>query len=145
MKGWIAGAIILAGASLAAQAGQPMPMGKTSITSEEDYSKVMKEVGQQNGALRKSLQSASEADAAAAASRLEALFKDTQAYWEDKKVEDAATAAKNAQMAAATISKALASHDMTAANAAMSTLGSQCMTCHTAHRERQPDGSFKMK
>jgi cytochrome c556 len=141
MKGWIACAFIVATATLAAQA----PMAKTSISSEDDYSKAMKEVGAQNNALRKAIQTPSEADVAASAAKLETIFKDVQAYWENKKVDDAATAAKNAVAATQAISKAAAAHDMAAATAASTTLGQQCMTCHTAHRERQPDGSFKMK
>ena len=144
MKGWIACAVIVATASLAAQAGQA-PMAKTAISTEDDYDKVMKEVGTQNGALRKALGSSSEADVAASAAKLETIFKDVQAYWESKKVEDASTAAKNAVAASQAISKATAAHDMAAATAASQTLAAQCMACHTAHRERLPDGSFKMK
>jgi hypothetical protein len=144
MKGWVACACFVAAASLALQAGQA-PMAKTSISSEEDYSKNMKEVGAQNTALRKAITSASEADVAASAAKLETIFKDVQAYWENKKVDDAATAAKNAVAASQAIAKATAAHDMPAATAASQTLAAQCMTCHTAHRERLPDGSFKMK
>ena len=68
MKGWVVCALFVATASLAAKAGQA-PMAKMAIASEEDYSKAMKEVGQQNMALRKSLATPSEADAAAAAAR----------------------------------------------------------------------------
>jgi cytochrome c556 len=141
MKGWVACVFIVATASLAAQA----PMARMAISSEEDYSKAMKEVGMQNGALRKSIASSSEADAAAAASRLETIFKDVQAYWENKKVTDAAGFAKNAVAAVQAVSKAVAAHDMAAAGAANTTLGAQCMSCHTAHRDKLPDGGFKMK
>jgi cytochrome c556 len=144
MKGWVACAFIVATASLAAQAGQA-PMAKMAISSEEDYSKVMKEVGATNGALRKAITSASEADVAASAAKLETLFKDVQAYWEAKKVEDATTFAKNAVAASQAISKATAAHDMPAATAASQTLGAQCMSCHTAHREKTPEGTFKIK
>jgi len=141
MKGWIAGALLMAGATLAAQT----PMAKMAISSDDDYSKAMKEVGTQSMTLRKSLASSSEADAAASAARLETIFKDVQAYWDNKKVDDASTAAKNAVAASQAVSKAVAAHDMAAANAAAQTLNGTCMTCHTAHRERQPDGTFKMK
>jgi hypothetical protein len=144
MKGWVACAFIVATASLAAQAGQA-PMAKTAISSDDDYSKVMKEVGAQNGALRKAITSASEADVSASSAKLETLFKDVQAYWEAKKVEDATTAAKNAVAASQAITKAAAAHDMPAATTASQTLAAQCMSCHTAHREKTPEGTFKMK
>jgi cytochrome c556 len=60
-------------------------------------------------------------------------------------VEDATTAAKNAVAASQAIAKAVAAHDMATATAASTTLGAQCMACHTAHREKTPEGTFKMK
>src|SRR6266436_5273312 len=72
-----------------------------AITSEEDYSKTMKEVAQNNMTLGKALGATTvEADATAAATRLEALFTDVQAYWQAKKVEDASMFAGNAVAAA---------------------------------------------
>src|SRR3954464_8927102 len=103
MKGWIAGAFIVATVSLGAQA-------KMAISSADDYSKTMKDVQAQNMALRKAVTSASEADVAAAAAKREADFKDVQACWDAKKVDDASTASKNAVTAAQTISKAAAAH-----------------------------------
>jgi hypothetical protein len=141
MRGWLACTILVATASLAAQT----PMARMAISSEEDYSKTMKEVGQQAAALRKSIATPNEEGAAAAAARLETIFKDVQAYWEMKKVDDAATFAKNAVGATQAVQKAVAAHDMAAAGTANQTLASQCMGCHTAHREQQPDKTFKMK
>ena len=123
MKGWIAGAFIVAMASMAA--GQM----KMAINSADDYSKTMKDVQAQNMALRKAITSAAEADVTAAAAKLETDFKDVQAYWEAKKVDDATTAAKNAVAAVQTIAKAAAAHDMAAANAALPTLAATCGAC----------------
>src|SRR5258707_5819725 len=97
-------------------------MAKMAITGEEDYSKTMKEVGATNGAMRKAIASASEADVASSAAKLEGIFKDVQAYWDAKKVDDASAAAKNAVAASQAISKAVAAHDMPAATAASTTL-----------------------
>jgi hypothetical protein len=141
MKGWIACAFIVATA-LAAQAGQ---MAKMAISSAEDYSKTMKDVQMQNMALRKAITGASEADVAAAAAKLETDFKDVQAYWEAKKVDDATTSAKNAVAAAQAISKAAAAHDMAAASAGLPALAATCGSCHMAHRDRQADGTFTIK
>jgi len=141
MKSLVACACIVAMATLAAQA----PMAGVAIVTDEDYGKAMKEIGEQSAALRKSIATPSETDAAASAARLETILKDVQAYWENKKVEDAARFAKNAAGAARAVSKAVAAHDMPAAGTANQTLGAQCMSCHTAHRDRLPDGTFRMK
>ncbi len=121
------------------------PMTKVAITSEADYAAVMKEVGSTNGTLGKAITSGVAADAATASARLETLFKDVHAYWAAKKVDDATTAAAAAGAAAQAISKAVAANDMTAAGEARTKLGAQCMACHTAHREKMPEGGWKMK
>jgi cytochrome c556 len=116
-----------------------------AIGSEADYAAAMKEVGSTNGTLGKAITSGAAEDAAKASARLEALFKDVQAYWTAKKVDDATTAATSAVAAAQAISKAVAAKDMTAAGEARTKLGATCMSCHTAHREKTPEGGWKMK
>jgi hypothetical protein len=130
--------------NLMAQAGAPAPMAKTTITSLADYSAKMKEIGSNNGMLGKAIQSGAAADAAKASAQLETLFKDVQAYWAAKKVDDATAFAGNAVAAAQAISKAAAANDMMAATDARAKLASQCMGCHTAHREKT-DAGFVMK
>jgi hypothetical protein len=129
-----------AGATPAGQA----PMTKTTITSLADYSAKMKEIGSNNGMLGKAIQSGAAADAAKASAQLETLFKDVHAYWVAKKVDDAITFSANAVAAAQAISKAAAANDMMAATDARAKLASQCMGCHTAHREKT-DAGFIMK
>src|SRR5439155_7480214 len=107
---WLACLFVLTAASLAAQA----PMAKMAIASTDDYGKAMKQVGTDSAALRKCIATPSEADGAAASARLESTFKDVQAYWEHKKVNDAAGFAKNAVAAVQAVSNALAAHDMDA-------------------------------
>jgi len=163
MKGLVACVFLLAAVALVVAQDQPQggrrggrggrrgggagaPAAAPAITSEEDYSKTMKEVQQNNMTLGKALGAAPmEADATAAATRLEALFTDVQAYWQTKKTEDATMFATNAVAAAQAIQKAVAAHDMAAANAALMTLRQQCAGCHKEHREQNPDKTFKMK
>jgi hypothetical protein len=105
----------------------------------------MKEIAVQNGSLRKSLASSSAADASKSAARLEVIFKDIQSYWENRKSEDAITAAKNAVAASQAVSKALETADIGAANAATQNLGSTCAACHTAHRDRLAFDFYRIK
>ena len=143
MKGVITfacAAAIALGGTFAAQA-QGM---KTTIMSEADYSKNMKEVGSTNTGLR-GAGAAPTDDNVKAAQRLNAIFKDVQAYWEGKKVDDAIGFAKAAVAATDDLGKALVAKDAAAAGAAQKTLAAQCAGCHMAHREKTPDGTFKMK
>jgi mono/diheme cytochrome c family protein len=140
MKGWVACGFIVASVAFAAQA-QVM---KTTITSEADYSKYMKEVASINGGLR-GAGAAPTDDNVKAAQRLGVIFKDVQAYWEDKKVDDAIGFSKAAVAGADTLAKALTAKDEAAVGAAQKALAGQCAGCHMAHREKTPEGTFKMK
>ena len=115
------------------------------IVSEADYAAAMKEIGSLNGALTKAIKGGDAAEAGKAVPRMETIFKSVQAYWADKKVADATTAAQTAVTSLAAISKALAANDMAAAETARGTLAQQCMGCHKEHREKLPEGGFKMK
>jgi cytochrome c556 len=124
--------------SLAAQA-------PAKIGSEADYAATMKEIGSLNGALTKAIKGGDAAEASKAVPRLEVLFKSVHAYWADKKVADATTAAMTAVTSLGEISKALAAKDMAAAETARGNLAAQCMGCHKEHREKTPEGGWKMK
>jgi cytochrome c556 len=147
MKWWVAcGFVLCTGVLLAQEATAPSrTAAKVALADEEDYSAAMKEVGARNTALRKSIASASDADALASAARLEAIFKDVQAYWENRKADDAITAAKNAVAAAQSISTAVAAHDAAAVTTGLQTLGATCGTCHSAHRDRLAFDFYRIK
>ena len=132
--------VALAG-SLSAQA----PTAGMKIASEADYATHMKEIGQLNGVLNKSVKGGDAAEAGKAAARMEVLFKNVHAYWNDKKVMDATTAAMGVISSLQAVQKALGANDMTAAETARAAIGANCMSCHTAHREKLPEGGFKMK
>jgi mono/diheme cytochrome c family protein len=147
MRWWLASAFVLSAGAVFGQEAPAPPAGapKVALAEEEDYSKAMKEVAARNTALRKSLASSSDADALASAARLEVIFKDVQAYWENRKAEDAVTAAKNAVAAAQSISKAVAAHDPAATTAALQALGGTCGACHSAHRDRLAFDFYRIK
>ena len=73
------------------------------------------------------------------------LFKNIHTYWADKKVEDATTASQTAVTSLQAVQKALTANDMTAAETARASLAGTCMACHTAHREKLPEGGFRIK
>jgi cytochrome c556 len=124
--------------SLAAQA-------PAKIASDADYMATMKEVGSLNGTMVKAIKAGDAAEAGKAAAQLSVLFKNVHGYWSDKKVADATTAASTAMTALADIQKALKANDMAAAETARTTLAAQCMGCHKEHREKLPEGGFRIK
>jgi cytochrome c556 len=129
--------------SLSAQGTAPTAGMK--IASDADYATHMKEIGQLNGVLNKSIKGGDAAEAGKAAARMEVLFKNVHAYWNDKKVMDATTAATGVISSLQALQKALGANDMTAAETARASIGANCMSCHTAHRDKLPEGGFKIK
>jgi hypothetical protein len=129
--------------SLSAQGAAPTAGMK--IATDADYAIHMKEIGQLNGVFGKSIKGGVADEATKAAQRMEVLFKNVHAYWMAKKVDDATTSAEAAVTGLQAAQKALAANDMAAAETARATVAAQCMTCHTAHREKLPEGGFKMK
>jgi cytochrome c556 len=132
--------------SLAAQApAGGAPTAGMKIATDVDYAVHMKEIGQLNGVLNKSMKAGDAAEAGKAAARLEVLFKNVHTYWTDKKTTDAATAAQSVVTSLQALQKALAANDMAAAETARAAIGANCMACHTAHREKLPEGGFRIK
>ena len=129
--------------SLSAQGTAPTAGMK--IASDADYATHMKEIGQLNGVLNKSIKGGMADEAGKAATRMEVLFKNIHTYWADKKVEDATAASQTAVTSLQAVQKALTANDMTAAETARASLAGTCMACHTAHREKLPEGGFRIK
>jgi len=102
--------------------------------TDEDYDKLMKGVGQANGALRKA---ADPKAAAVEAEKLVALFKDAQQFWTARNNAEAAEWSGAAMKQADALAK---STDINAAMGAMKELGGSCMTCHTKYREKTETG-----
>lgn len=130
--------------SVSAQ-GTTAPTAGMKIGTDADFATHMKEIQQQNGLLNKSIKGGMTEEATKAAARLEVLFKNVHGYWNDKKVADATAAAETAVTSLQAVQKALASNDLAAAETARATFAGTCATCHTAHREKLPEGGFKIK
>jgi uncharacterized lipoprotein YehR (DUF1307 family) len=130
--------------SVSAQ-GTTAPTAGMKITTDADFATHMKEIQQQNGVLNKSIKGGMTEEATKAAARLEVLFKNIHGYWNEKKVADATAAADTAVTSLQAVQKALASNDLAGAETARATFAGTCMTCHTAHREKLPEGGFRIK
>ena len=145
MKRVLSIACLLFSFALAVSLSAQAPTAGMKIASDADYATHMKEIGQLNGVLNKSIKGAMADEATKAAQRMEVLFKNVHTYWADKKVDDATTAAQTAVTSLQATQKALAANDMAAAETARATVAAQCMACHTAHREKLPEGGFRIK
>ena len=140
MKRVLSTACLLFSFALAVSLSAQAPTPGMKIASDTDYATHMKEIGQLNGVLNKSMKAGDAAEAEKAAARMEVLFKNVHTYWVDKKVADATTASQAVVTSLQAVQKALAAKDMAAAETARAAIGANCMGCHKAHREKTADG-----
>ncbi len=115
------------------------------VMTDEQYVNTMKQIGPTFQTLLKNNESMDHAAGVKNAQRLEQWFNDVQRYWEAKKVANAAAFAKSAAAAAQMTVSASVAMNMMVLDESEKKLRDACQGCHTAHRERLPDGTFKIK
>jgi len=115
-------------------------------TPEEDaLDKVMKQVSPDFTALRQSLDSSTTATALEKAKALKGYFGEVQTFFTKRNSADAIAWTTDAQKLADTIGMAATAGKWDDAKAAATTLNGLCGQCHTAHRERMDDGTYRVK
>ena len=109
------------------------------------YNELMKDIPATYARVKKNLDANAAPAVAANATKLQALFKDTEDFWSQFKTKDALDAAKGAQDVAGAIAAAAKANSMQKAQASYNGVGKFCNACHTLHREQMPDKSYKIK
>jgi hypothetical protein len=113
--------------------------------SDSDYQGWMKSNAANMGSLNKNIAAKNAAGAAVDAGKLEATFKEVEAFWKKRGgADDAVNFAMNAQMAAASVAKDASASNFDQAAADVKSLQANCGGCHKTHREGTP-GSFTIK
>jgi cytochrome c556 len=121
-----------------------MFVGVLLAQSDADYQGWMKTVAATNGSMQKNLAAKDAAAVSADATKLEATFKQVGGFWQARGTTDAVNLAKQAQDAAAAVSRDASSGNLDQAAADAKSLGATCGQCHMAHREKG-DSGFKIK
>lgn len=111
---------------------------------DEALFKDMKRIDQHAAALRKMTAKTGD-EAASNAEELAKLYGSMGEYWAKKSVDDAAKWSAEGKTAATELASAAKSGDGAKADAAFKAVGGTCRSCHTAHREKLPDGTYKIK
>jgi hypothetical protein len=111
----------------------------------EAHVKVMKDTNAAAQALRNHVQAKDYDGVAADAATLRKTFADIETFWTARKVDDAIGFAKNGVKAVADLETAAKAKNEEGVATAARAMQGTCMGCHTAHRERLPDGSFEIK
>jgi cytochrome c556 len=119
----------------------------TAVAADETtdaYKKLMQPAAAANVNLQKVVQTDLSA-AAQSASDVQAAFAKIEAFWSAKGTSDAVGFAKAIQAAAKDAHDAAAAGNKDGAVAAAQKIGATCGSCHMAHRNRLPDGTFELK
>lgn len=112
---------------------------------DAEYQGWMKTVGATSGSLRKNLAAKDGAAASADAKKLQDVFAQVHEYWQAKRVDDAVTTAADASAGFRNVAALASDGKFDEASAAMQKASATCGACHTAHREKAADGSWKIK
>src|SRR5262245_723859 len=111
-----------------------------AIASEDappEHKKWMKDLGAQQGAIRKGV------DVEKNAADMQQTMKEVHAFWA-KRHSEVGVKASNDTIAGAT-AVAKAAGDKEAITAGMKMIGAGCRGCHDAHREKIADNEYKIK
>ena len=117
----------------------------TLLAQTRPHDEIMREVASSFGDLRENLESEAFSDVARDAARLESLFAEVEDFWAVFETEDAIELAISAQQGAHEVASAADDKDAETAREGFATIQRTCGSCHTAHREEMPDGSFRIK
>jgi hypothetical protein len=105
----------------------------------------MKTVGGTGGSLRKNIAAKNGDGAAADAKKLQETMTQVSAFFKAKSADDAFTGATAAAAAYGEVATAAAAGKFEDADASLKKAGATCGPCHMAHREKNADGSYKIK
>lgn len=112
---------------------------------EKEFQAWMKTTFTASSSLRKNIEAKSGEAAATDAARLEAVFKKVGDFWSKRKVDDAVKWSRQAETASSEAGSAARAGDFDKASASLRTLNATCTACHSAHRERLPEGGYKIR
>ena len=137
--------LLCASALVAVLGAVALAQAKLSV---EDYGKMMKANAQAAGAMNKAIGSAAYADARMQVATLRTNYMGLQAFWSDKKKDDAVGIVKDGLTRLDALDKMLgaATVDQVAAQAAGKEFGgATCGACHKLYREGDAQSGFKFK
>jgi cytochrome c556 len=120
-------------------------LGVAFAQDHEEFKTWMKDTNTNFASLRKTVAAKQGGETAATAEKMAGIFEQVRGHFEEHHMDDGTNFAKTGHDAAKDLVSAANSGDWEKASADLKTLGGACQGCHTAHREKLPDGSFKMK
>lgn len=112
---------------------------------EQEYQKWMQTAGSTVGSLKKNLDAKNGGAATEEAQKLQGVFDQVHAFWMKKHVDDGMKFAMRARGGFEKIALQASAGEFDEATATFKETTANCGGCHSAHREKAADGSFRVK
>jgi hypothetical protein len=112
---------------------------------EDKYKEWMQTAGATVGSLQKNLKARNGEAASADAHKLHMVFGEVHGFWQKKNVDDAMKFAMDASEGFHKVAEQASAGHFDEASATLKATTASCGGCHSAHREKTADGSFKIK
>ena len=112
---------------------------------EKELTAKMKKVGEHQGAIRKLVQANTFGEVSGHAKMLAEALEGTDKFWADRNDDMAVKWSKDGMAAAKDLAAAAEAGNADGVRSAMGKMGGSCKSCHDVHRERLPDGTYKLK
>ena len=120
-------------------------LGLSAQTAEEHH-QFMKDAGGAMRKMRTALEAKSGSDLASEAKKVSDAFAGVEKFWTKRGgADDAVKLSMDAKTAADQLAAAATAGNMEESAAKLKALGSTCQGCHSAHREKLADGTYKIK
>ena len=116
-----------------------------SAQEEAQYQGWMQTIRATAGSLNENLEAKSGDAAAADARKLAEVFTQVHSFWEKKNISDAMGFAMAARSGFQEVAQLASAGKIEEATEAVGRARSNCGNCHSAHRERDADGAWKIK
>lgn len=120
-------------------------VGMWADHDDDQYREWMKSAASATGSLRKNIEAKNGSAASADAMKAHEAFGKIEAFWKKKNAADAVGFAKAAGEGIHMAGQEAAAGKFDEASASLKKASGNCSSCHSAHREKAADGSWKIK
>lgn len=118
--------------------------GLTVAGQDNDFTSGMKTAAATMGAISKA-EKKTGPQITSAGERLGSIYENMIPFWRQRNAADAVKISEQGKIAAAQLASAAFGNDEAKVTTALQTLGGTCKACHEAHRDKTPEGKYKIK
>jgi len=125
-----------------------MALSSPALRAAQDEAaldKTMKKAGPAFGAVRKATEAMAADTVKENATVLATVFAETEAFFKTKGKADAVKWAQDAAKVSQALAAQAAKADWDGVKKSSTELGASCASCHTAYRDKGPDGAYRLK